>query len=148
MTSNEARIPTFIGIQAPRLWMPDQVRHDESKMARLQLIVNRSSVSHVHESSFSRLLFVVVFRVGKEPPQPSGGNCSKQPQPYRTDREGRHKSCTSHHTHSRRWADEFFQNCLGVRIPGFGLKDCSIQDIEPLLLSASRRHLILHPAGQ
>ena len=55
---------------------------------------------------------------------------------------------TSHYAHRKRWADEFFQNCLGFRIPGFGLKDRSIQDIEPFLLSASRHRLILHPAGQ
>ena len=41
MINNEAWILAFIGIQAPRLWMPDQVRHDESVAAWLQPGVKR-----------------------------------------------------------------------------------------------------------
>ena len=42
------RYPSFLRKQesrppAPRLWMPDHVRHDESVLARLQLIVNRAN---------------------------------------------------------------------------------------------------------
>ena len=37
------------GSQPPGLWMPDQVRHDENVLARLQLIVKRSCLDNYSE---------------------------------------------------------------------------------------------------